>query len=139
MEVAEADIVVRIVNMKNKRDMIKTNFQEFVNEKYTLTIEDSMDDFEMPDKMQWELEYNVTDIWNKYQQNKNDKEFLKNYKDRLLGKKDKLASVGKDCWNDLVGIVKENTKDNMLPYLDKIYDWADKYGIKITSGKSENK
>lgn len=120
---------------KNKRDM-KTNFKDFVNEQYTLTIEDSMDDFEVQD-VKWELEYNVGDIWNKYKQDKDVNGFLKGYKEVLLSKKDDLVGIGKDCWNELVGLVKEKS-ENLLPYLDKIYDWADKYGIKITSN-SENK
>lgn len=116
---------------------MKTKFEEFVNEKYTLTIEDSMDDFEM-DEVQWTLEYDVKDLWNKYNEDKNDNDFIKKYKDILLGKKDKLINVGKECWNELVGLVKEKNTENVLPYLDKIYDWADKYGIKINSGKNEN-
>lgn len=115
---------------------MKTNFEDFVNEQYTLTIEDSMDDFEV-EEVNWELEYNVSDIWNQYKQNKNVNEFLKKYKEVLLSKKDNLVDIRKECWNELVGIVKEKS-ENLLPYLDKVYDWADKYGIKITSGNSEN-
>lgn len=122
---------------KNIRDM-KINFEDFVNEQYTLTIEDSMDDFEVQE-VNWELEYDVSDIWNKYKSNKNVNEFLKEYKNRLIGKKDKLVGVGKECWNDLVGLVKEKNSDKILPYLDKIYDWADKYGIKINSGENVEK
>ena len=115
--------------------MIKTSFKEFLNEqKGTLTIEDSMDDFDVQE-VKWELEYNVSDIWNKYVTDKNKNEFLKVYKQRLLGNKDKLAGISNNCWNDLVKLVKEKN-DNILPYLDKIYDWADKYGIKIISGKN---
>lgn len=112
--------------------MIKTSFEDFLNEqKGTLTIEDSMDDFDVKE-VEWELECNVSDIWTEYTNNKNDEEFLKKYKNRLLGKKDSLIEIGKDCWNDLVKLVKEKN-DNILPYLDKIYDWADKYGVKIIS------
>jgi hypothetical protein len=112
--------------------MIKTSYQEFLNEqKGTLTIEDSMDDFNIQE-IEWELEYNVSDIWSKYKKDKNINEFLKNYKDRLLSEKYKLARIGNDCWNDLIKLIKEQN-DNILPYLDKIYDWADKYGIKINS------
>jgi len=110
---------------------MKTNFQEFLNEQHTLTIEDSMDEFDVQE-VKWELEYDVSDIWSKYSKDKNTNEFFKNYKDRLLGKKDNLVRIGNDCWNDLVKLVKEkSTDDNVLPYLDKVYDWADKYGIKI--------
>jgi hypothetical protein len=116
--------------------MIKTSFKEFVNEKYTLTIEDSMDDFDVQEP-RWELEYDVIDIWNKYSKDKNTNEFLKTYKERLLSKKDNLAKIGSDCWNDLIKLIKEKN-DNILPYLDKVYDWADKYGIKIIAGKNEN-
>jgi hypothetical protein len=123
--------------IKNKRNMMKTSFDDFLNEKATLTIEDSMDDFDVQE-VKWELEYNVTDIWNQYKQDKNDSKFVKKYKNILLGKKDNLVGIGKDCWNDLVKLVKEKS-ENILPYLDKVYDWADKYGIKITSGKNVSK
>lgn len=109
--------------------MIK-KFKNFINENYTLTIEDSMDEFDM-EEVNWELEYNMNDIYSNYKRNKNSSEFLKQYKNRLIEKKDKLIHISKDCWNDLVGLLKENTNENILPYLDKIYDWADKYGIKI--------
>lgn len=115
--------------------MLVTSFKEFVNEKYTLTIEDNMDDFDVKES-QWVLEYNVDDIWNKYKIDKNSNEFLKSYKNRLLSKKDNLIGLGKDCWNDLVELIKEK-ENNFLPYLDKIYDWADKYGIKINSGGND--
>jgi len=117
--------------------MIKTSFEDFVNEQ-VLTIEDSMDDFDMKDAG-WELEYNVTDLYSKYQKDKNTNDFVKRYKDRLLGKKDSLVGISKDCWNELVKIIKEKHQEDILPYLDKIYDWADKYGIKITSAKNEKK
>ena len=116
--------------------MIKTSFEEFVNEQYTLTIEDSMDDFDVQE-VNWELECNVSDIWNKYTDDKNVNEFIKNYKKKLVDQKDKLVKIGADCWNDLVKLVKEKNEENILPYLDKIYDWADKYGVKIISGKNE--
>ncbi len=116
--------------------MIKTSFEEFIYEKYTLTIEDSMDDFDIPD-VKWELEYNVSDIWSNYRKNKNTEDFLKNYKNKLLEQKDKLVKISKDCWNDLVKLIKEKNEDNILPYLDKYYDWADKYGIKITTKQLE--
>lgn len=112
-------------------------FKEFINENHTLTIEDSMDDFDVQE-VNWELEYDMNDIYSKYRDNKNSEEFLKLYKNRLLEKKDKLVNIGKDCWNDLVKLVKENKIENILPYLDKIYDWADKYGIKINI-KNEGK
>ena len=69
--------------------MIKTRFQDFINEQYTLTIEDSMDDFEMKE-IEWELEYNVTDIWNKYNKDKNTTDSIKKYKNILISKKDRL-------------------------------------------------
>ena len=129
---------ILIMTKKNDRYMIKTRFKDFLNEqKGTLTIEDSMDDFDIKE-IEWELEYNVSDIWTEYKNNKNENDFLKKYKDRLIGKKDKLVEIGNDCWNDLVKLVKEKN-NNVLPYLDKIYDWADKYGIKIIAGKNEQK
>lgn len=129
-------IITWTMTKKNYRHMIKTSYKDFVNEQSTLTIEDSMDDFDVQE-VKWELEYDVTDIWNKYSQDKNVNEFIKKYKDSLLGKKDNLVGIGKECWNDLVKLVKEKNEKNILPYLDKIYDWADKYGIKIISGKNE--
>jgi len=32
---------------------MKIQFEKFVNEKYKLTIEDSMDDFDVQDEAQW--------------------------------------------------------------------------------------
>lgn len=117
--------------------MIKTSYKEFLLEKNTLTIETDMDDFDVQE-VKWELEYDVKDIYSKYTKDQNVNEFLKNYKSTLLSKKDELAKISSECWNDLVKITKEEkSKDDMLPYLDKIYDWADKYGIKIIGGKSE--
>ena len=63
--------------------MIKTSFEEFVNEQYTLTIEDSMDDFDVQE-VNWESECNVSDIWNKYSQDKNVNEFIENYKKKFF-------------------------------------------------------
>jgi len=112
---------------------MKTKFEEFVNEQYTLTIEDSMDEFEVQE-VEWALECNVADIWKQYKEDKNFNQFIKKYKDSLIEKKNEIVKVGNTCWNDLVKLVKENPK-NELTYLDKIYDWADKYGIKIITGK----
>lgn len=109
-------------------------FDEFVNEKYTLTIEDSMDDFEVQETV-WMTECNVSDIWNQYKQDKNINKFIKKYRDVLLSKKNELVGVSKKCWNDLVGIVKEKPGENKLSYLDKIYDWADEHGVKIITKK----
>lgn len=108
---------------------MKTKFDDFVNEQYTLFIDDSTDDFEAQE-VNWELEYDVADIWKQYKENKDLNGFIKNYKDRLLGKKDKLVEIGKSCWNDLVKIVNDKSSDN---YIDEIYDWADKYGVKINT------
>lgn len=118
---------------------MKINFDDFLNEKNTLTIEDSMDEFDAQE-VKWELKYDISDLWNKYSKNKNVNKFIKNYKKRLLEKKDNLISINKSCWNELVGLVKENKTEekDILPYLDKIYDWADKYGIEIIT-KSGNK
>lgn len=111
---------------------MKIAFEEFVNEQYKLTIEDSMDDFDVQDDVQWILEYNASDVWIKYNDIKDDKQFLNEYKKLLLSKKDQLIGISKACWNELVELVNEK-ESNVLPYLDKIYDWADKYGIKITA------
>lgn len=113
---------------------MKIQFEKFVNEKYKLTIEDSMDDFDVQDEAQWALEYNVSEVWNKYNKIKDDKLFVEEYKNLLLSKKDKLINISKSCWNELVELVNEKRTD-VLPYLDKIYDWADKYGIKIITLK----
>jgi len=112
---------------------MKTKFEDFINEQYTLTIEDSMDDFEVQD-VNWLLEYNISDIWKQYKENKNTNDFIKKYKDRLLDKKDKLIEISKSCWNDLVKIIN-NKPENILSYFDNIYDWADKYGVKINTKK----
>lgn len=115
---------------------MKTMFEEFINEQYKLTIEDTMDDFDVKDDVQWLLEYNASNIWLKYNENKDEKQFLEEYKNLLLSKKDKLVDIGKSCWNDLVEITNQKEVE-VLPYLDKIYDWADKYGIKIIAKNGE--
>lgn len=127
-----------VVGTKIIKNTLKITFEEFINEQYTLTIEDSMDDFEVQE-VNWELELNVSDIWNKYQSDKNINEFLNNYKKRLISQKDKLVKLGTNCWNDLVKLINEKKTENVLPYLDKIYDWADKYGVKIMSGSNGQK
>jgi len=109
-------------------------FDKFVNEQYTLTIEDSMDDFEVQEPT-WLLECNVSDIWNQYKKDKDFKQFITKYRDLLLSKKNELAGVSNKCWNDLVKIVREKPSENKLAYLDNIYDWADEHGIKIITGK----
>lgn len=116
------------MNYKN----MKTAFEEFINEQYKLTIEDSMDDFNVQDDVEWVLEYDVLDVWKKYNIMKDDNLFLNEYKNLLLSKKDQLIDISKTCWNEIVKIVNEK-ETKVLPYLDKIYDWADKYGIKITA------
>lgn len=113
---------------------MKTKFEQFINEQYTLTIEDSMDDFEIQEP-KWEMEYDVSDIWKEYRQNDDFENFIKKYKNILLSKKDKLVEVGNTCWNDLVKLIKEKPDENKYFYLDKIYDWADKYAIKINVKK----
>jgi len=113
---------------------MKTKFDDFVNERYTLTIDDTTDDFETQ-YVEWELEYNINDIWNQYKENKNFNDFIKKYKDRLLDKKDELVEISKSCWNDLVKIINNKPGDDKLSYLDEIYDWADKYGVKINTKK----
>jgi len=111
---------------------MKTKFEEFINEQCTLTIEDSMDDFEIPE-VKWIAEYNISDIWNQYKKDDNFNSFIKKYKESLLNKKNEIVKISKKCWNDLVKLIKENPTDNKLAYLDKIYDWGDKYGVKITT------
>lgn len=113
-------------------------FDTFVNEGI-LTVEDSMDDFETTDGSKWVLEFNVSDIWKQYRKDRDYNTFVKKYKEILLEKKDELVKISKPCWNDLVKIVKEKPKDDNLPYLDKIYDWADDYGIKITTKSNAKK
>jgi hypothetical protein len=113
-------------------------FDTFVNEGI-LTVEDSMDDFETTDGSKWVLEFNVSGIWNQYMKDKNYTGFIKKYKETLLEKREELLKIGKPCWNDLVKIVKERPKIDDLPYLDKIYDWADDYGIKITTKNNVQK
>jgi hypothetical protein len=122
--------------LKNKIILMSllVKFDEFVNEQYTLTIEDSMDDFEVQET-EWLLEYNVTDIWSQYSKDKDFKQFITKYRDLLLGKKKELSSISSKCWNDLVKIVKEKPSENKLAYLDNIYDWADEHGVKIITGK----
>jgi len=116
---------------------MKTKFNKFINEQYYLTIEDSMDDFELPES-KWMLEYNVTDLWKKYKKDKNYNEFINKYLKTLTSKKDDLINISEKCWSDLLKIVKDK-KDNKIAYLDKIYDWGDKYGIKISVKKTEEK
>jgi hypothetical protein len=112
--------------------IMKTAFDEFINEQYRLTIEDSMDDFDVQEEAPWAFTYDVSNVWKRYNQTKDDDKFLNEYKNLLLSKKDVLINISKGCWNDLVEIVNEK-KSSVLPYLDKVYDWADKYGIKINT------
>lgn len=105
--------------------MIK--FDDFVNENYTLTIEED------GDEVTWLTECNLSDIWTEYKSKKIDNNnFIKKYTDKLVSMKNELLKIGNDCWNDLVKIVKEKSTEPM-PQLDKIYDWGDKYGVKIIS------
>jgi len=114
-----------------------SKFDTFVNEKYTLTIEDSMDDFEgaEDEEIQWPENIDVSDLWTQYREKKfSQDQFLTNYNKRLLEKKDNLIKLGTDCWNDLIKSVNKKEKD-FHNYLNEVYDWADKYGIKIISKK----
>lgn len=113
---------------------MKTNFKQFLNEQYTLTIEDSMDDFEMSEP-KWDIEFDVSDIWTNYKKDNNINKFINNYRKKLIENKDKLVEINTQCWNDLVKLIKEKPSENKYSYLDKIYDWADKYGIKINIKK----
>lgn len=84
----------------------------------------------------WELQIDVTDLWNQY----NDKkitliDFNKKYYNRLLEYKKDINNMGDDVWTDLESILKKMIdKDNekeLLPVYESIYDWADKNDILI--------
>lgn len=108
---------------------MKTKFENFINENHKLFIEDSMDNFDISND-KWVSEINVTDIWNNYKKNKNEKLFLKSYKDVITNKKNDIIKVNTNCWKDISTILQEDDAE-LVSYLNKIYDWGDKYGIKI--------
>ena len=111
--------------------MIK-NFANFINENYTLTIEDDMDDFDVK-LAEWVEQFDVSDIWEKYKEKHiGEKEFIREYDQTLAQKKHKLAKIDESCWADLSKLLGKKEK-TFQSYLTQIYDWADKYGIKIIS------
>jgi len=110
---------------------METKFEKFINEQYKLTIEDNMDDFNIQETT-WLLEYNINKIWEQYKNDKNDELFIKNYNSILLGKKQELVKIDEKCWSDLIELTEKKDIENFLHHMDKIYDWADKYGIKIS-------
>jgi len=117
--------------IKEKNHM--KNFRMFINENYTLTIADGESDSEAV----WLEECDVSDIWSDYKSEKiNENNFINTYNRRLVGKKDKLVKIGVKCWNELAKLIREGN-DDMMKYLDDIYDWADKYGVKIISKKND--
>jgi len=115
------------------------NFRTFsLNENYTLTVADSMDSFKDWKKIgegeDWCEQFDVSDIWSEYKNKKIDEnQFVRNYNKRLIEKRDELIKIGVRCWNELVKLIKE--KEDFTKHLEDVYDWADKYGIKIISEK----
>lgn len=111
--------------------MIK-KFANFINENYILTIEDDMDGFDV-DLADWVEKFDVSDIWEKYKEKQiGEKEFIKEYDQLLIQNKNKLEKIDEFCWTDLSKLLNKKEK-NFHSYLTQIYDWADKYGIKIIS------
>lgn len=105
---------------------------EDVNEKYKLILADGADTEEEP----WLLELNISDIWNKYNgKTINEQQFLESYKNYLVQNKPTIVEkIGNDGWGDLVKILgKFNTESDISSKLDEVYDWGDKYGVKINA------
>ena len=114
--------------------MIK-DFNEFVNENYILTIETD-EEFDVK-QLEWLDEFDVSDIWENYKDKKiGGGEFVREFNEKLIQKKDKLIEISKQCWSELMGLIDRKGK-KFHTYLNEIYDWGDKYGIKIISEKNE--
>ena len=110
---------------------MKIKFDEFINENYKLFISNDIEEFNIGDD-KWLSELNLANIWDNYKKNKNEDVFLKNYKNVILNKKNEFLNINKSCWEEISNILNENDVE-FFPHLNKIYDWADKYGIKIKS------
>lgn len=120
------------IMIKNRKINMIKNFANFINENYTLTIEDDMDGFDVK-LADWVEQFDVSDIWEKYKEKHiGEKEFIKEYEQTLAQKKEKLNKIDESCWMDLSKLFSKKEK-TFQSYLTQIYDWADKYGIKIIS------
>lgn len=107
----------------------KKNDENIMNEKFKLIIED--DDTNEPT---WLLEINIKDIWQKYNNKKidNDNFFIK-YKDILLNNKNNIIEkISDESYNELEKILEQYDNNEFEKKLNDIYDWGDKYGVKIS-------
>jgi len=84
----------------------------------------------------WKMQVDVTDIWNNYSNEEITLEQFNNeYYNRLVKYKNEIVDLGSDVWNNLVEILKKmkdkNSKEELLPIYEDIYEWADKSDILI--------
>lgn len=113
-------------------------FDQFISESikniYRLIIDKSNTDA----KDEWNLTIDMSDIWNKYQNEEiNLYNFIKKYKEIINDNKENINSlIGTDEWNNLVLILNEINKideKEIFSGIDNVYDWADKNNVLLKS------
>jgi hypothetical protein len=129
--------------------MIK-NYLEFIKEAQsqdgqeqkipTLHIINDIE-YDNPDT-QWFMTIDIKDIWEQYKSKSLDfPNFAKQYNEKLIGQKAELEKISKKCWKDLVEItnlVGEYDEKKANRYFNKIYDWGDEHGVKISVGETQS-
>jgi hypothetical protein len=80
----------------------------------------------------------LSNLWKRYQNNKISLPvFIEEYKDKITEKKDDLINkISEECWVDIEKILSEfnyTDKEKAFDDIDTIYDWGDKWGVKIIS------
>jgi len=86
---------------------------------------------------EWELELNVSDIWNKYSNGSiTIQDFCKAYKSYILSKKEDIINkFGEETWVELekslpkLDTIEDEKSANAI--FDDIYDWADNNEVLI--------
>lgn len=106
----------------------------------TLTIIDDIE-YDNPDT-QWFMSIDIKDIWEQYKaKSLTFDDFTKKYNETLLGQQSQIQKIGDRCWNDLVEItnqVGEYNEEKANRYFNRIYDWGDEHGVKITTGAEQS-
>ncbi len=110
-------------------------FGEYIMEKYKLIISNEPVQSFSTDT-DWLLTLDIKDLWKQYESKKMNKvNFVNEYKNYLTGKQQDITQkAGQEGWNELNKILEKFTdydEDSILSKLDDIYDWGDKYAIKI--------
>jgi len=92
-----------------------------------------LDEFEDVSDVEWKLTIDIINIWKEYKKNNNLDLFITNYKNILISKKEDILNIDVNAWNDLNKILLRMLPDIEKPnsFYDDIYDWGDKYLIKI--------